>query len=82
LSHHLADAKDEAELKKYKDALGPIFGGVDFLRPKTNDNSARMPRTLVHSSRMGQLFTAIFRAFYSENFSASERQDFLDKVLK
>ena len=81
LSHHLADTGDEAKMKKYRDELGPIFSGTDFLRPKTNDNTARMPRSLVHSTRVGQLFTAVFRAFYSEKFDKSIREKFITNVL-
>lgn len=81
LSHHLADVTDESKMKKYKEELGSIFSGADFLRPKTNDNSARLPRSLVHASRVGQLFTAIFRAFDSDTFDVSAKKDFLTRVL-
>jgi hypothetical protein len=68
-------------MKKYREELGPIFSGSGIF-PKTNDKAAKMPRALVHSSRVGQLFTAVFRAFYSNIVSDSDRKTFISNVLK
>lgn len=80
LSQHLADVTDESKMKKYREELGSIFSGADIF-PKTNENAAKLPRSLVHSSRVGQLFTAIFRAFHSDIFDSHAKKTFLSNVL-
>jgi hypothetical protein len=67
-------------MQQYKQKLDSIFSGASFLRPKTNDQKAVTPRNLVHASRMGQLFTAIFRYFYSDS-SVADRKYFLTQIL-